>query len=326
MVDIINFGIALLTLIFYFSTIINKFKPCLNIILVSLFLISYSMDNTNYLLSTVVILLVFYFFMPNNLLEGFETDNMYYIIDDLKTINLTPKQVKKKQNEIVRIPITKDQLSKILENGEFKYKGEKNGKPITGEGIRIVKNITVPEKCKIWKVVKKNNKFIKIRMGKNQSDPDDNEEERILRDLQKMNASKKEDNALADSDDEEDEDNDNDKNKKKKDLEEGFKSKRNKLKNERKKKKKSKKKRKDYGFDQPFNADESFVNNKETLSDLYNSLDSDSAKGLNADTKELLETQKNLMNTIKQMGPVLSQGRDIMSTFDKYFGKTKGKR
>ena len=34
-------------------------------------------------------------------------------------------------------------------------------------------------------------------------------------------------------------------------------------------------------------------------------------------TKELLETQKNLMNTLKNMGPVLTQGKDIMNTFNK---------
>ena len=44
------------------------------------------------------------------------------------------------------------------------------------------------------------------------------------------------------------------------------------------------------------------------------------AKGLNSDTRELLETQKNLMNTLKEMGPVLTQGKDIMNTFNKYFG------
>ena len=26
------------------------------------------------------------------------------------------------------------------------------------------------------------------------------------------------------------------------------------------------------------------------------------------------------MNTIKEMGPVISQGKDIMNTFNKYFG------
>ena len=42
--------------------------------------------------------------------------------------------------------------------------------------------------------------------------------------------------------------------------------------------------------------------------------------GLQKDTLELINTQKELMNTMKEMGPVLSQGKNIMKTFDQYFG------
>ena len=47
-----------------------------------------------------------------------------------------------------------------------------------------------------------------------------------------------------------------------------------------------------------FNSKESFIEN-------YKSLSKNQLKGLNKDTKELIETQKSLISTLNQMGPAL---------------------
>tara|TARA_B100000401_G_C52799644_1_gene717836 strand:+ start:1704 stop:2255 length:552 start_codon:yes stop_codon:yes gene_type:complete len=41
---------------------------------------------------------------------------------------------------------------------------------------------------------------------------------------------------------------------------------------------------------------------------------------LKKDTKELLSVQKQLIETLKDMGPTLENGREIMATFQNYFG------
>ena len=47
-------------------------------------------------------------------------------------------------------------------------------------------------------------------------------------------------------------------------------------------------------------------------------------KGLRKDTKALLDTQTKLMGTLKEMAPVLEQGKSIIGAFDSYFGKGSG--
>ncbi len=42
--------------------------------------------------------------------------------------------------------------------------------------------------------------------------------------------------------------------------------------------------------------------------------------GLKRDTKNLIKTQEKLMSTLKEMGPVLSQGKTIIGAFDNFFG------
>ena len=37
------------------------------------------------------------------------------------------------------------------------------------------------------------------------------------------------------------------------------------------------------------------------------------------DTKELIETQKNLMETLKTLGPVVTEGKKVLDTFTNYF-------
>ena len=47
-------------------------------------------------------------------------------------------------------------------------------------------------------------------------------------------------------------------------------------------------------------------------------------RGLRKDTKALLNTQNKLMGTLKEMAPVLEQGKSIIGAFDSYFGKGSG--
>ena len=47
-------------------------------------------------------------------------------------------------------------------------------------------------------------------------------------------------------------------------------------------------------------------------------------RGLRKDTKALLDTQTKLMGTLKEMAPVLEQGKSIIGAFDSYFGKGSG--
>jgi hypothetical protein len=62
-----------------------------------------------------------------------------------------------------------------------------------------------------------------------------------------------------------------------------------------------------------------------SLQETYKSLSSKQSAGLNKDTKDLIKTQQQLMGTLKEMGPVLEQGKTIISTFDSFFkdGGTK---
>ena len=52
----------------------------------------------------------------------------------------------------------------------------------------------------------------------------------------------------------------------------------------------------------------------------YKNLSKGQVKGLNKDTKQLVKTQERLMSTLKEMGPVLEQGKNIIGAFDSFFG------
>ena len=339
MLDIFNLVLGFLTLTFYFNKVIEKFNPCLNIILLSLFLIAYSMSNTQYLLGSIVVIILFYFLVPNNKENFAIKRKTYHLIDSLDTILLDDERRNDKTKPIVFQPLNSKDIIKIKKTGKFRYPGEKSVKDIEmidnkfdptqskDNGWRIVENInnlgeqpTEDQKMKIYSIQKING-FNLVRMDSSQ---EKNEEEYIMNKLIQYN--KKQGNDVEEPSAQNTTTTNSSAMKMNKDQTEStddtpvetFVSKRKK-----KSKKSSKKKRKSYGFDQEFNVDESFINNKETLGDVYRSLDPDQAKGLNSDTKELLETQKNLMNTLKEMGPVLTQGKDIMNTFNKYFGKTK---
>ncbi len=59
---------------------------------------------------------------------------------------------------------------------------------------------------------------------------------------------------------------------------------------------------------------------KNSYKKTYNNLSNKQIKGLNHDTKSLVKTQEQLMSTLKEMGPVLEQGKSIIGAFDSFFG------
>ncbi len=57
-----------------------------------------------------------------------------------------------------------------------------------------------------------------------------------------------------------------------------------------------------------------------TLMKAMESFKPEQINSMNADTKQLLETQKNLMNMLNQMRPVLADGKELLQTFSGMFG------
>jgi hypothetical protein len=64
----------------------------------------------------------------------------------------------------------------------------------------------------------------------------------------------------------------------------------------------------------------SYVDMGSTWMKAYNKLSPDQLTGMKHDTKELMETQKALVETLQTMGPTVQQGMDLVNTFQKYFG------
>tara|TARA_B100001093_G_C26843575_1_gene1021702 strand:+ start:920 stop:1489 length:570 start_codon:yes stop_codon:yes gene_type:complete len=52
----------------------------------------------------------------------------------------------------------------------------------------------------------------------------------------------------------------------------------------------------------------------------YKALTPKQIEGLNSDTKDLISTQKQLIETLKNMGPALKDGKQVLDTFKNYFG------
>ena len=77
--------------------------------------------------------------------------------------------------------------------------------------------------------------------------------------------------------------------------------------------------------DKPDNdsKDEFFIDTKGSFLENYKSLTDDQVNGLNKDTKDLINTQKHLIETLKNMGPALKDGKQILDTFKNYFGSDK---
>lgn len=72
--------------------------------------------------------------------------------------------------------------------------------------------------------------------------------------------------------------------------------------------------------------DEDFMfDSKESFASNLKSMTPKQIKGLNADTKELIKTQKMLLETLQNMGPALKEGKTVLDTFKTYFGSTEMK-
>ena len=67
-------------------------------------------------------------------------------------------------------------------------------------------------------------------------------------------------------------------------------------------------------------ADGPMVDAGSTLMKAMNMLKPDQVKSLSLDSKQLLDTQRGLMDMLKQMQPVLSESRQLMDTFSTMFG------
>lgn len=85
-------------------------------------------------------------------------------------------------------------------------------------------------------------------------------------------------------------------------------------------KKKKRKKKKKSPIEKYLNKDSKYnFDLDSTVLENYRRLTPEQVGGLNSDTKELIDTQKKLMGTLKEMGPVLEQGKSIISAFDGFF-------
>ena len=69
--------------------------------------------------------------------------------------------------------------------------------------------------------------------------------------------------------------------------------------------------------------EEFFLDTKGSFMENYKSLTPKQVKGLNKDTQNLIKTQKQLIETLKNMGPALKDGKEILDTFKNYFGDEK---
>lgn len=67
--------------------------------------------------------------------------------------------------------------------------------------------------------------------------------------------------------------------------------------------------------------EEYFIDTKASFMDIYKSLTPKQLHGLNKDTQSLISTQKQLIDTLNNMGPALKDGKQILDTFKSYFGQ-----
>lgn len=68
-----------------------------------------------------------------------------------------------------------------------------------------------------------------------------------------------------------------------------------------------------------FEPSDNKLNSKESFKTILSSLKSSELSSLNNDTKALIDTQKQLMETLQSMGPALKEGKSILDTFKNYF-------
>jgi hypothetical protein len=68
-------------------------------------------------------------------------------------------------------------------------------------------------------------------------------------------------------------------------------------------------------------GEEYFLDTKASFMDVYKSMTPKQLQGLNKDTQNLISTQKQLIETLNNMGPALKDGKQILDTFKNYFGQ-----
>ena len=61
-----------------------------------------------------------------------------------------------------------------------------------------------------------------------------------------------------------------------------------------------------------------------TFLNAYKSLKPDQLSAMSKDTLELINTQKQLMSTLNTLKPLISDGKQMMDTFQNYFGGGSG--
>jgi Ca2+/Na+ antiporter len=65
---------------------------------------------------------------------------------------------------------------------------------------------------------------------------------------------------------------------------------------------------------------DSFIDVGKTFLQAYKSLTPGQIETMTTDTKELIDTQKNLLETIKTLAPIVTEGKKMLDTFKDYFG------
>ena len=72
------------------------------------------------------------------------------------------------------------------------------------------------------------------------------------------------------------------------------------------------------------NKDGGYVDSGSTLLKAMESFKPEQVSAMTTDTKKLLETQKNLMEMLKSMQPILQDGKQLLDTFSGMFGNSGG--
>jgi ABC-type multidrug transport system fused ATPase/permease subunit len=92
-----------------------------------------------------------------------------------------------------------------------------------------------------------------------------------------------------------------------------------KKKNEKKNEKKDETKD-EVNMDDDIEPEKFEFDHKASFLENYKSLTKEQINGLNKDTVDLMQTQEKLIDTLKNMGPVLKDGKQVLDTFKSYFG------
>lgn len=67
-------------------------------------------------------------------------------------------------------------------------------------------------------------------------------------------------------------------------------------------------------------GNEGYQDTFSTFMETYKSLSPNQIETMTTDTKELIQTQKALMDTVRSFAPILKDGKEMMDTFKDYFG------